>query len=61
MTRPSESLKNPVYAEDYQEELRRCALCHHLAPHDELERCQLDEPGAWDWVCEPCYERGQEA
>ena len=53
-------LKNPVYAEDYQDELRRCALCGRLHPKDEMERCQIDEPGAWDWVCQACMERNAE-
>lgn len=52
---PSWPLSEDTQAEDQ----RRCVLCAHFFPKDEMERRPIDEPGAYDWVCEDCYERGQ--
>ena len=41
---------------DMQQDLRRCALCSHLFPKDEMFHIQLDEPQNWAWVCEGCDE-----
>lgn len=38
------------------EDLRPCALCQAIGPKDEMHRAEIDEPGAYDWICESCYE-----
>ena len=50
---PSWPLSEDTQAEDQ----RRCALCYHLFPKDDMERVQMDEPGAWEWVCSGCSEK----
>ena len=45
--------------EDLLEDHRPCALCGKTYGKDEMERVEIDEPGAKDWVCEDCYEAGQ--
>ena len=54
----SENHTQPLSEDTQAEDQRRCALCYHLFPKDEMHRLEIDEPGALDWVCEDCYERG---
>jgi len=49
----------PLSEDTQTEEQRRCALCFHFFPKDEMERVQLDEPGAWNWICSECLEKVQ--
>ena len=42
------------------EDIRPCALCQARVPKDEMHRVEIDEPYAFDWVCEECYEQGKE-
>lgn len=44
---------------DMRDDLRRCALCPHPFPKDEMVYLQLDEPGHWQWVCWGCHEQIQ--
>ena len=53
----SEEARQPLSEDTQAEDQRRCALCYHLFPKDDLERVQLDEPGAWEWVCAGCWEK----
>ena len=53
----NEEAREPLSEDTQAEDQRRCVLCYHLFPKDEMERVQLDEPGAWEWVCERCWEK----
>ena len=47
----SEDHPQPMSEDTQAEEQRRCTLCYHLFPKDEMERVQMDEPGAWEGIC----------
>ena len=53
----SEDHAQPMSEDTQAEDQRRCALCYHLFPKDDMERVQLDEPGAWEWICAGCSEK----
>ena len=53
----SEEHSQPMSEDTQAEDQRRCALCYHLFPKDEMERVQMDEPGAWEWICSGCSEK----
>ena len=53
----SEEHSQPMSEDTQAEDQRRCALCYHLFPKDDMERVQLDEPGAWEWMCSECSEK----
>ena len=55
----SEEHDQPMSEDTQAEEQRRCTLCYHLFPKDDMERVQMDEPGAWDWICFECSEKVQ--
>ncbi len=41
------------------EEQRKCALCERIFIKDEMYHVEINEPGAYGWLCEDCYEAGQ--
>ena len=41
------------------EDQRTCALCGKGYGKDDMHRVEVDEPGAYGWVCTECYEAGQ--
>lgn len=47
----------PLSEETQPDEQRRCALCVHFFPKDEMHHVQVDEAQNWRWVCEGCNER----
>lgn len=51
----------PSQPENLLEDLRPCALCGKSYGKDEMHRVEMDEPGAYGWVCAECYEEGQGA
>ena len=53
----SEDYAQPLSEDTQAEDQRRCALCYHLFPKDDMERVQMDEPGAWEWSCSGCSEK----
>ena len=53
----SEEPRQPLSEDTQAEGQRRCALCYHFFPKDDMERVQLDEPGAWEWSCSGCSEK----
>ena len=53
----SEDYAQPLSEDTQAEDQRRCALCYHLFPKDDMERVQLDEPGASVWMCSECSEK----
>ena len=53
----SEDYAQPMSEDTQAEDQRRCVLCYHLFPKDEMERVQMDEPGAWEWICLGCSEK----
>ena len=55
----SEEHAQPMSEDTQAEEQRRCALCYHLFPKDDMEQVQMDEPGAWEWICSGCSEKVQ--
>jgi len=52
----SEYSTQPLSEDTQAEEQRRCALCFHFFPKDEMFHCQVDEAQNWQWVCEGCQE-----
>jgi len=53
----SEEHPQPLSEDTQAEDQRRCALCYHLFPKEDMERVQMDEPGAWEWICAGCSEK----
>ena len=53
----SEEHRQPLSEDTQAEGQRRCALCYHFFPKDDMERIQLDEPCAWEWLCFGCSEK----
>jgi len=53
----SEEYRQPMSEDTQAEDQRRCALCYHLFPKDDMERVQMDEPRAWEWICSGCSEK----
>lgn len=53
----SEEANQPMSEDTQEDNQRRCAVCYHYFPKDEMTRMQIDEPGAYDWVCAGCAEK----